>query len=409
MAVSPKAMMHMNDIQLSSVVSALQRAGISRIKIIAWRDLDDPEAGGSELHAHMIAQRWADVGMDVTMRTSRIPGCPERQRRSGYMVVRRSGRYGVFLSNFVEMLSDARQSLGADALVEIWNGMPFFVPAATSKPHITILHHVHDSMWDMVFPPVLASMGKIVEIRLAPRLYRSSRIITLSGSSRDDISSKMGIPEGHIHVVPPGVDDIFVLAGAGISEDLQMSYKAINPLVVSVGRLVPVKRFDLFIRSLVEVRKHIPDVRGVIIGEGYDRPRLERLIKQYGAGEFISLPGRLDNDSLVELYRSAWVVVSTSAKEGWGMTITEAGACGTPSVVSDIPGHRDAVVDGATGILVPVNKTFSSAIIRVLEDDVLRSTLSIGALKHSRTYSWETTASAILGHLAEVAGISVIG
>jgi glycosyltransferase involved in cell wall biosynthesis len=103
------------------------------------------------------------------------------------------------------------------------------------------------------------------------------------------------------------------------------------------------------------------------------------------------------------------VVVSTSAKEGWGMTITEAGACGTPSVVSDIPGHRDAVVDGATGILVPVNKTFSSAIIRVLEDDVLRSTLSIGALKHSRTYSWETTASAILGHLAEVAGISVIG
>ena len=135
--VPPKAMIHVNDIQLPSVVSALQRAGISRIKIIAWRDLDDPEAGGSELHAHMIAQHWADAGMNVTMRTSRIFGHPERQSRSGYTVIRRSGRYGVFLSNFVEMLADERQPLETDALVEVWNGMPFFVPVATRKPHIS--------------------------------------------------------------------------------------------------------------------------------------------------------------------------------------------------------------------------------------------------------------------------------
>jgi glycosyltransferase involved in cell wall biosynthesis len=400
-------MIHVHEIKLPSIVTALQGAGISRIKIIAWRDLDDPEAGGSELHAHMIARYWADAGLDVTMRTSRIPGISEVQHRSGYRVVRRSGRYGVFLSNFIETLADERQPSRADALVEIWNGMPFFVPAATRRPHVTILHHVHDSMWNMVLPSPLASMGRMVEMKLAPKLYRSSRIVTLSESSRDDIVSKMGLPKGLIHVVPPGVDDIFATVGAAISRDSQVSCKAADPLVISVGRLVPVKRFDLFIRSLVEVRKRIPNVRGVIVGEGYDRPILERLIKRYGAEGFISLPGRIDNDSLIDLYRSAWVVVSTSEKEGWGMTITEAGACGTPSVVSDIPGHRDAVIDEVTGLLVPVDRAFSSAIIRILEDEMLRSTLAIGALKHSRTYSWEATAAAILGDVAVAAGITV--
>lgn len=409
MPMADLGMMYMYETKLPSIVAELQRVGISRIKIIAWRDLDDPEAGGSELHAHMIAQHWAAAGLDVTMRTSRVPGCPEIRYRSGYRVVRRSGRYGVFPRNFVEALTSKRQQPRADALVEIWNGMPFFLPVATRRPHVTILHHVHDSMWDMVLPPALASMGKMLEMRIAPKLYRSSRIVTLSESSRDDISSKMGIPEGSIRVVPPGVDDLFLAAGADISKDSHVSYKAADPLVVGVGRLVPVKRFDLFIRSLAEVRRHLPRVRGIIVGEGYDRPRLEELIKQYRAEEFILLPGKIDSDALVNLYRSAWVVVSTSAKEGWGMTITEAGACGTPSVVSDIPGHRDAVIDGVTGILVPADisaeEAFSAAIIRILEDDLLRSTLSISALKHSRTYSWETTATAILGEVAVAAGL----
>ena len=54
---------------------------------------------------------------------------------------------------------------------------------------------------------------------------------------------------------------------------------------------------------------------------------------------------------MVDLYRRAWVLASTSAREGWGMTITEAAACGTPAVVSDVAGHADAVVDGETGML----------------------------------------------------------
>src|SRR6516225_2414940 len=63
-------------------------AGLRRIHFVAWRDLDDPEAGGSELHAHKVASLWAEAGLDVTFRTSAVPGGPPALTRDGYRVVR---------------------------------------------------------------------------------------------------------------------------------------------------------------------------------------------------------------------------------------------------------------------------------------------------------------------------------
>src|SRR5271156_7056153 len=78
------------------LASIAAEAGLRRIHFVAWRDLDDPEAGGSELHAHKIAARWAAAGLDITFRTSAVPGAPAALTREGYRVVRQSGRYAVF-------------------------------------------------------------------------------------------------------------------------------------------------------------------------------------------------------------------------------------------------------------------------------------------------------------------------
>ena len=82
------------------------------------------------------------------------------------------------------------------------------------------------------------------------------------------------------------------------------------------------------------------------MGEGYERPQLEAKIAAVGGTSWIDLPGHLSDDDLAAAYRRAWVLASTSLREGWNMTITEAGACGTPSVVSDIAGHRDSLTHG---------------------------------------------------------------
>ena len=179
-------------------------AGIRRVHFMSWRDLGDPEAGGSELHAHMIASRWAAAGIDVTFRTSAIAGAPQAITRSGYRVLRRAGRYAVFPAAAWEGIRMGHRP--GEALVEIWNGMPFLSPLWYRGPRLVFLHHVHGEMWGMVLPPALARAGDTVERRLAPRLYRNSRVITLSESSRTEIVDVLGLPRDHVTVTPPGID-----------------------------------------------------------------------------------------------------------------------------------------------------------------------------------------------------------
>lgn len=85
------------------------------------------------------------------------------------------------------------------------------------------------------------------------------------------------------------------------------------------------------------------------------------------------------------------------------MTLTEAGACGTPAVASDIAGHRDAVVDGRSGLLAVSEANVGAAIARVLVDADLRTRLGAGALLHAQSFTWEAAAKATLEALAEEA------
>jgi glycosyltransferase involved in cell wall biosynthesis len=366
-------------------------AGIRRIHFVAWRDLDDPEAGGSELHAHKVASLWAAAGLDVTFRTSAVPNAPAALTRDGYRVLRRAGRYAVFPGAAWEGLRMGHRP--GDALVEIWNGMPFFSPLWYPGPRVVFLHHVHAEMWGMVLPPTLARLGDAVERRVAPPIYRNSRVVTLSESSKAEIQEMLGLRPQRITVAPPGVDPRFTPGG----------HRSPVPLVVAVGRLVPVKRFDALMRALAQVRAAHPALEAVIVGEGYERPALEALRAELGAAEWLQLPGRVSEDELLSFYRRAWVVASSSQREGWGMTLTEAAACGTPSVATNIAGHADAVLDGESGLLVDDVDGLAPALARVLGDEVLRSRLAKGALARARWFTWEATARRALEALVEEA------
>jgi glycosyltransferase involved in cell wall biosynthesis len=370
------------------LASIAAEAGIRRIHFVAWRDLDDPEAGGSELHAHKVASLWAAAGLDVTFRTSAVPGAPAALTRDGYRVLRRAGRYAVFPGAAWEGLRMGHRP--GDALVEIWNGMPFLSPLWYRGPRVVFLHHVHAEMWGMVLPPTLARLGDTMERRIAPRFYRSSRIVTLSESSRGEIVDLLRLAPDRVTVAPPGVDERYSPGGQ----------RAATPLVVAVGRLVPVKRFDLLLRALAKVKVDHPTLEAVIVGEGYERPALEALRDELGATEWVRLPGHVSDDELLEWYRRAWLVASSSQREGWGMTLTEAAACGTPAVATNIAGHADAVVDGESGLLVDDVQQLPDALGRVLGDEVLRSRLSKGALSRSRWFTWDATARRALEALA---------
>ena len=373
---------------MSDLAAIAGDAKLGRVMILAWRDLDDPEAGGSELHAARVAALWAEAGIHLVMRTSAVPGHPDVVVRDGYLAVRRAGRYSVFPRAAAwGWLSPGDR----DGLVEIWNGMPFLSPLWCRNPRIVFLHHVHGEMWRMVLrPPALGRVGELIEARLAPPVYRRTPIVTLSESSRQEIVTALRLPEANVTVVPPGVEPRFSPGGT----------RSPTPLVVAVGRLVPVKHFDRLIDVLARVRSRTPSMQAVIVGEGYERPALESRSRALGAESWLTLPGRLTDDQLVDLYRRAWVVTSASSHEGWGMTITEAGACGTPAVVTRIAGHADAVEDGVGGLLVGGPDELEGALSRVLCDVDLRLRLGQGALRRASALTWQATAEGTLKVLA---------
>lgn len=363
-------------------------AQIAHIHMLAWRDLDDVEAGGSELHAHNVAAIWAQAGLQVTMRTSFAPGRPTRRVRGGYTVIRKAGRYLVFPRSIT---SEITGRLGpSDALVEIWNGVPFFSPIWARGPRMVWLHHVHGPMWGMTLPPKLAAAGVLLEERIAPVFYRRTPIVTLSESSKSELVHDLGFSPDRVTVVPPGVDPMFSPGGE----------RSDTPMIVAVGRLVAVKDFSRLIRIASAVRVDVPDLRLVIVGEGYERDLLEAQIAQLDDPTWIRLAGRVSDEELVSLYRQAWCVVSTSVREGWGMTVTEGAACGTPCVATRIAGHSDAVDEGRSGLLASTDDELVAAIRRVLEDPELRSQLQRGALERASELTWEQTAIGAFSVLA---------
>jgi glycosyltransferase involved in cell wall biosynthesis len=366
-------------------------ARVRRIHALAWRDLDDVEAGGSELHIHEVARRWAAAGVEVTLRTSWAQGQPTDAIRDGYRVVRRAGRHMVFPRAAAAELF--RRTGPRDMLVEIWNGMPFLSPLWNRGPRIVVIHHVHAEMWKMALGPRLGALGELFERRVAPPLYRRTTIVTVSESSKRELVDELGLPPGRIRVIPNGVDARYSPGRVA---------KEPEPLVAAVGRLAPVKRYDTLIRAADIARRLARPLRLEIVGEGFERPLIESVIDELDAGGWVTLRGSISEADKIDLYRRAWIIASASAREGWGLSLTEAAACGTPAVASRIGGHDDAVIDDVSGVLAPGDpEALGAAMTRVLADDELRARLGRGALERAAQLSWTAAATALMRVVAD--------
>jgi len=363
---------------LDERVGDLIDRGIRRVHVLAWRDLDDRDAGGSEVHADEFMRRWAERGLDVLHRTSAAEGLPPTDHRHGYRVVRRGSRYSVFPRTIAAELTGRMGPY--DALVEIWNGVPWFSPIWCRRPRITVFHHVHGPMWDQVMPGPLAPAGRFLEARFAPPFYRRGLTVTPSDATREELV-ELGFRPERVVAHPNGVDPRFRPGGT----------RSERPTILAVGRLAPVKRFDRVVDAALTARRRVPDLELDIVGGGPLRDELQQRVDDAGATGWIRLRGRVEHDELVTMYRRAWLVVSGSIAEGWGLSLTEGAGCGTPCVATDIRGHRSSVADGSSGVLVAPD-ALGDTVAAVLADPERLAELRSGALRWAAGLSWDASA-----------------
>jgi glycosyltransferase involved in cell wall biosynthesis len=364
------------------------RAGLRAVHVVAWRDREDPEAGGSEEHASQMAAHWACAGLDVTIRTSAAPARPEHAERDGYRVVRRGGRLTVLARTAV---AGARGGWGRGdhGVVDVFHGLPFFSPLWSGRRRVGFVHHVHLGTWRLLVPTPLAPVMYATERWVVPVAYRRTPLMTPSPSTRDDLVDRLRLDGARIGVAPNSVDERFRPGGE----------RSATPLIAAVGRLMPQKGFDTALRAIARVLAARADAEAVVVGVGSERAALESLAADLGIADRVRFTGRVSDEALVDWYRRAWVVVNASRHEGWGLTLTEAMACGTPVVASRIPGHVDAVTEGRTGFLVAGAAEMADQALALIDDDAGRDAMGRRAAE-ATVRGWAEPALGVLEALA---------
>jgi glycosyltransferase involved in cell wall biosynthesis len=364
--------------------------------VVNWLDRLNPLAGGAEIHLFEIFRRVAARGHRVRLVCSGWPGAVPSETVDGIEVTRVAGRNTFALAG----RRAVRRALARerpDVLVEDINKLPLFLARLTDRPMCVLVPHLFGATAFREAPWPMAATVWLAE-RPIPRAYRRADFEAISESTRDDLVAR-GVPRERIRVIHPGVD-------ATVFHPDPTLPRTDRPSFLYMGRLKRYKGVELAIQALALARRQRPELSLDIAGTGDDRARLEALARATGQGDAVRFHGFVPDARKLRLLRSTWANLFPSPKEGWGITVVEAAACGTPSLASDSPGLRDSVRDGETGYLVPHGDpaALAARMLELAADSALVDRLGRAGRQFAEALSWDRAADLTESHLRELSG-----
>lgn len=356
------------------------------ILILNWKDVRNPEAGGAEIIAFEIARRLVNEGHKVTFFSRCFSNCQNEEIIDGVKIIRRGNKFSVYIKAYFYYKSLKKKPQKViDMINTICWQTPLYIDKKIRMAYVNQL--AKEVLFYEFFWP-LSLIAYLIE-KFEYFTYRNTKFLCYSKSTKEDLIS-FGIGEKNINIFPLGVDH---------DRYRKINNKNKDPLFVFVGRLVRNKRADLCIRSMKNVVKKYQKTSLCILGKGPDEKRLQELVVRESLEKNVKFINRNNffidkniKDLKVNLMQKAWALLLPSVKEGWGLVVTEAAACGTPAVVSDATGLRDSVITGKTGIILSNNPTeyeLAQNLIKLIEDNHLRENLSLGAYKWSQNFNWD--------------------
>jgi glycosyltransferase involved in cell wall biosynthesis len=346
-----------------------------RILFLTWRDQSNPAAGGAETFTEEVGKRLSSFGNDVTIFASTFNGCQRITFRSKMKIIREGGKYRVYAKarGYVK-----KNEADFDIIIDQINTVPFGIPKVVKNtPVVALIHQLAREIWfyETRFP--LNALGFFILEPLWLRGYRRIPTVTVSDSTKMDLLNRGFL---QVHTIHNGI------TAQALTE---LPEKAPNPVFAFVGRLVRSKHPDHAISAFEKIRETLPTSELWIIGDGYLRRKLDRDPK-----EGVTFFGRVRDDEKFQLLKRAHILLVPSTREGWGVSVIEANAMGTPAVGYDVHGLRDSIVHNVTGLRVQSNPSaLAEASINVLNDSTILKRLSANALDWSKKFNWDYTAT----------------
>jgi glycosyltransferase involved in cell wall biosynthesis len=347
-----------------------------RILILNWKDRAHPLAGGAEVFTEEVAQSLVRRGHELTIFAAAVAGRPGDERIDGVRIVRAGSRLGVYRA--ARRFWSAQPHGSYEVVVDEINTRPFLTPRwIRGTPVVALIHQLAREIWFSETPLPLAVPGRYVLEPWWLRAYRDVPALTVSRSSAESLQRYHGWRD--VTVVPEGATPHPIPAVA----------KETDPTLVFLGRLVAMKRPEAAIEALGLVQQHVPSAQLWVVGDGPLAASLRR-----EAPARVSFLGRIADDELRERLARAHVLLATSIREGWGLNVSEAAACGTPAIGYAAPGLRDSVIASGGSLVEPNPDALADAVVAFLSGQ-------LALTPRISTVPWDEVAAAVEERLAQ--------
>lgn len=368
-----------------------------RILLLNWRDIKNPASGGAEILTHEIAKRLVKKGNKITQFSSRFPNSKREEVIDGINFIREGN---ADIRNFFNSVHFAAYRNykkyfqgNFDLVIDEIHGIPFFTPLYVKERKIALICEVAGRIWDTNFPFPFNLLGKFTEHNYF-RFYRGLKFLTISNSTKEELLMH-GLKEGDITVLPMGFTKPKSLPNFSKERDLT---------IIFVARLLKAKGVEDAIKACNFLKKDVPKIKLWILGRGeksYEK-ELKELVKSLKLTKNVRFWGFVDQNKKFELMQKSHYLVVPSLKEGFGLTIPEAGYVGTPSIGYNVEGVRDIITDSKNGFLVEPNyKDLAIKIKRNFENKDLYDKLSKNSITFSKPLDWGETAEKALRAIEE--------
>jgi len=242
---------------------------------------------------------------------------------------------------------------------------------------VTTWHEVWGDYW-YEYLGKFGSVGKFIE-RLVFRM--SNHSIAVSDHTKRSLES-LSTDHHNIYIVTNGID---------IKTINQIKPSIYTCDIIFIGRIIKEKNLDIIIESVDNIKKYQPDIRCHIIGGGPEEKKLKNRVCESGLQDNIKFFGFLDYIDVIAMLKSAKVLVLPSTREGFGIVILEAFACGVPVVTVRSPRNAaNELVNKDVGFVVDMDmREIGDSIYKIVSDSTLHKKMSISAIGLTQEYDWD--------------------
>lgn len=358
------------------------------ILILNWRDPGNPKSGGAEVVIWKYAHHWLKNGNKVYWMGNRFKGSSETKNYKGLEIHRVGPElpfyntplmliyYPMFLINAVLSTFKLTQEYKFDLVIDAIHGLPWFSPLYLKTKIVLFVCEVAGPIWDKMYPFPINLIGKILE-KIVYLIYQQCEVWAISESTKNDvlgINSKI-----NVKVIPLGIN----------FADFKAQTKFDHPSAIFMARLVPMKGIESVLSAVVQIVKTFPNFKLFVVGGGNPEylAKLNQIILENKIEKNVDFMGRAPDSVRNRLYAKCHFMIHPSHKEGFGLTVLEAGASGTPTIARKGSSMDELIEDKKDGLLFEHDSQIAPLFTKYFNSPQYRQ-MQKNALAKSKQYDW---------------------